>query len=70
MDEGTAVHFRELAEHQFELGRRLQDATDDGTRRAVATQLRDVRRQMLEMLLHPEHPAGPQPRARRRWDAA
>jgi hypothetical protein len=70
MDDGAAAHFRALADRQLDLRDELQAATDEGTRRAVATKLRDVRQQMLQMLLHPHRPAQDEPRARRRWDAA
>ena len=69
-DDDPADHFRMLAQRQLELRDELAAATDEGKRRAIATQLRDVRQQMLQMLLHPEHRGGPEPRARRRWDAA
>jgi hypothetical protein len=70
IDDGTADHFRMLADRQLELRDELQLATDEGTRRALATKLRDVRQQMLQMLLHPERAGIDEPRSRRRWDAA
>jgi hypothetical protein len=70
MDDKAAAHFQELAERQAELRDELQAATDEGTKRIVATKLRDVRQQMLQMILHPDRPAEAEPRSRRRWDAA